>query len=402
MYRDRTIAVILAAAGSGTRMGGRVPKQYQLIEGIPMLIRTLVRFRDHGAFDVFCVVADRDNLALAKEMADRAGLPDALVVEGGAQRHESVYRGLLALPPEVEYVVIHDAARPFVSEKIIDDTLEQVLSYNAVVVGVPPKDSVLTLRAPADSLRAPSGLSPETTDIPPSCDGDWAAAYLNRQELIQVQTPQAFRRELYLAAMEQAIESGSFGTDDGSLILQIGTPLRVIPGSYENIKITTREDRKMETRIGNGFDVHRLVPERRLILGGVEIPHETGLLGHSDADVLTHAVMDALLGAAGLGDIGQHFPDSDDAYRNISSLLLLKRVEALLREEGWTVENIDATLLCQRPKLAGYRKRMEENLAEALFIDPERVSVKATTTEKLGFVGREEGIACSAVCLLHG
>ena len=347
-----------------------------------MLIRTLERFRNHGAFDVFCVVADRDWLPMADKMLREAGFSEVLVTEGGAQRHESVYQGLLALPEEVDYVVIHDAARPFVSEKIIDDTLEQVLLYNAVVVGVSAKDSMLT--APGKEEGA-----------------GWASSYLNRDELVSVQTPQAFSKKLILEAMERAFASGRFGTDDGSLVLQAGFPLRVIAGGYENIKITTREDLPMETRVGNGFDVHQLVEGRKLILGGVEIPHEKGLLGHSDADVLTHAIMDALLGAAGEGDLGRHFPDTNREYKDISSLLLLERVSRILKEKGCSVVNIDATLLCQRPKLAGYMEEMEGNLARALGIDPDRVGVKATTTEKLGFTGREEGIACMAVCLIH-
>lgn len=382
MINNKKIAVIIAAAGSGSRMGSGIPKQYRNIGGIPMLIRTLQKFRDHGAFDVFCVVADKEHLSLAQGLLDQAGFSETRVVEGGKQRHESIYLGLRDLPEDVDYVVIHDAARPFVSQKIIDDTLEQVLLYNAVVVGVPPKDSMLK--------------APENQD-----GTGWVSEYLTRKELVSVQTPQAFSREWILDAMDQGEASGNFGTDDGFLILQAGYPLRVIAGDYKNSKITTREDLPLETRVGNGFDVHQLVEGRKLILGGMEIPHEKGLLGHSDADVLTHAIMDALLGAAGEGDIGRHFPDTSQEYKDISSLLLLERVSTILKEKGWTIGNIDATLLCQRPKLAGYMKSMEENLARALGIGMDQIGVKATTTEKLGFTGREEGIACMAVCLIN-
>lgn len=382
MFRNKKIAVIVAAAGSGSRMGSGIPKQYRNIGGIPMLIRTLNRFRDHGAFDVFCVVADKEHLTLAESLLKGAGYSGGRVVAGGAQRHESVYQGLLSLPEDVDYVLIHDAARPFVSQKIIDDTLEQVLLYNAVVVGVPPKDSMLK------ALGNHEGAG-------------WASAYLNRKELVSVQTPQAFSRELILDAMEKAMASGNFGTDDGSLVLQAGFPLRVITGDYKNSKITTREDLPLETRVGNGFDVHQLVEGRKLILGGVDIPHEKGLLGHSDADVLTHAIMDALLGAAGEGDIGRHFPDTSRDYKDISSLVLLERVSSILKEKGWAIGNIDATLLCQRPKLAGYMETMGENLARILGIGMDQIGIKATTTEKLGFAGREEGIACTAVCLIY-
>ena len=382
MINNKKIAVIIAAAGSGSRMGSGIPKQYRNIGGIPMLIRTLQKFRDHGAFDVFCVVADKEHLSLAQGLLDQAGFSETRVVEGGKQRYESIYQGLRSLPEDVDYVVIHDAARPFVSQKIIDDTLEQVLLYNAVVVGVPPKDSMLK--------------APENQD-----GTGWVSEYLTRKELVSVQTPQAFSREWILDAMDQGEASGNFGTDDGFLILQAGYPLRVIAGDYKNSKITTREDLPLETRVGNGFDVHQLVEGRKLILGGMEIPHEKGLLGHSDADVLTHAIMDALLGAAGEGDIGRHFPDTSQEYKDISSLLLLERVSTILKEKGWTIGNIDATLLCQRPKLAGYMKSMEENLARALGIGMDQIGVKATTTEKLGFTGREEGIACMAVCLIN-
>ena len=382
MINNKKIAVIIAAAGSGSRMGSGIPKQSRNIGGIPMLIRTLQKFRDHGAFDVFCVVADKEHLSLAQGLLDQAGFSETRVVEGGKQRHESIYLGLRDLPEDVDYVVIHDAARPFVSQKIIDDTLEQVLLYNAVVVGVPPKDSMLK--------------APENQD-----GTGWVSEYLTRKELVSVQTPQAFSREWILDAMDQGEASGNFGTDDGFLILQAGYPLRVIAGDYKNSKITTREDLPLETRVGNGFDVHQLVEGRKLILGGMEIPHEKGLLGHSDADVLTHAIMDALLGAAGEGDIGRHFPDTSQEYKDISSLLLLERVSTILKEKGWTIGNIDATLLCQRPKLAGYMKSMEENLARALGIGMDQIGVKATTTEKLGFTGREEGIACMAVCLIN-
>lgn len=382
MFNNKKIAVIIAAAGSGSRMGSGIPKQYRKIGGIPMLIRTLKRFRDHGAFDVFCVVGDKEHLPLVEDLLSQAGFFEVQVVEGGKLRHESVYQGLLSLPKDVDYVVIHDAARPFVSQKIIDDTLEQVLLYNAVVVGVPPKDSML--KAPGNE----GGTG-------------WASDYLNRQELVSVQTPQAFSKEWIMEAMTKAAAAGNFGTDDGSLILKAGYPLRVIAGDYHNNKITTREDLPLETRVGNGFDVHQLVEGRKLILGGVDIPHEKGLLGHSDADVLAHAIMDALLGAAGAGDIGRHFPDTSQAYKDISSLVLLEQVSDILKERGYTIGNIDATLLCQRPKLAGYMKAMEENLARTLGIGMDQIGVKATTTEKLGFTGREEGIACTAVCLIY-
>lgn len=220
-----------------------------------------------------------------------------------------------------------------------------------------------------------------------------------RQKLFAMQTPQCFDRAAYLAlAGDEAV------TDDCQLFEQAGRPVQLVAGEYENYKITTPDDLKGETtmRIGHGYDVHKLVEGRDLILGGVKIPYEKGLLGHSDADVLTHAVMDALLGAAALGDIGKHFPDSDPAYKGADSLALARHVAALLAEQGYRPVNVDATILCQAPKLAPHIPAMAQNLAAALGMEPGAVSVKATTEEHLGFTGQGLGIAAHAVALLEG
>ena len=202
-------------------------------------------------------------------------------------------------------------------------------------------------------------------------------------------------------AFEQAFADGFYGTDDAGLTDRIGVRAAIVEGEYENIKITTPEDLKMEYRIGTGYDVHRLEPDRKLVLGGVCIPFEKGLLGHSDADVLVHALMDAMLGAAGLGDIGKLFPDSDPAYSGISSILLLEKTGKAVSEAGYCLGNADITVICQRPRLAPYIEQMRENIAAALTVPKDRISIKATTTEKLGFTGRGEGIASEAVCLLN-
>ena len=197
------------------------------------------------------------------------------------------------------------------------------------------------------------------------------------------------------------MKEGFKGTDDASLVERAGYEVEIVKGDYRNIKITTKEDLPMENRIGTGFDVHRLTEGRDLILGGVSIPFERGLDGHSDADVLVHAVMDALLGAAAMGDIGKLFPDTDEAYRGISSIELLKRVGSLLTESFFLIGNIDVTVMAQRPKISPYTEQMRENISEALGTEKSRISIKGTTTEKLGFVGREEGIAAEAVCLIY-
>ena len=223
-----------------------------------------------------------------------------------------------------------------------------------------------------------------------------------------MQTPQCFDRAAYLAALEELDETRArLVTDDCSLFELTGRPVQLTQGDYANLKITTREDlprpaqrKETEMRIGHGYDVHRLVEQRKLILGGVEIPFEKGLLGHSDADVLTHAVMDAVLGAAALGDIGKHFPDTDPAYKGISSLKLLEHVGALLEEHYFLIENIDATIIAQAPKMRPHIPQMEENIAGALGISTDQVNVKATTEEGLGFTGTEEGISSQAICAL--
>ena len=216
-----------------------------------------------------------------------------------------------------------------------------------------------------------------------------------------VQTPQGFRFDLLMNAYEKAYADGYYGTDDASLVERIGVHPALVEGSYANIKLTTREDLPSVTRIGKGFDVHRLVEERKCIIGGVDIPNKKGLLGHSDADVLTHAIMDALLGAAALGDIGRIFPDSDEQFKDADSIKMLEQVGYMIREKGYGISNIDATVICERPKISPYVEEMIENIAKALKIDSDRINIKGTTTEKLGFTGRKEGIAAEAVCILN-
>jgi 2-C-methyl-D-erythritol 2,4-cyclodiphosphate synthase len=228
-----------------------------------------------------------------------------------------------------------------------------------------------------------------------------------------VQTPQGFSKDLLLRAHRLAEELGMLATDDAALVEALGVPVRLVEGSYDNLKLTTPEDidaaeavlrrRSGNTpamRIGHGYDVHQLVPGRKLILGGETIPHETGLLGHSDADVALHALIDAMLGAAARGDIGQHFPDSDQKYKGISSLMLLQETGVLLEKLNWRVGNAEITIAAQRPKLAPYIPAMRQNIAKALQISLDCVSVKATTTEHLGFEGEEKGISAQAVCML--
>ena len=309
------------------------------------------------------------------------------VVPGGRERQESVLNGVTALDPETGYLLIHDGARPFVTLDMIDGVCRDALDCGAATAAVPSKDTC--------KLSDGQGFVEST---PP------------RERLWAVQTPQAFQRELYQRALSLAREAGQSYTDDCQLVEAAGCRVKLTQGDYRNLKLTTPEDRlaaraytkgERTMRVGYGYDVHRLVEGRKLILAGVEIPFEKGLLGHSDADVVAHAVADALLGAAALGDIGHLFPDTDPQYQGADSLALLGEVCRVLGEKGFSLGNLDVTLMAQRPKIAPYILEMRENLGRACGLPVERVSVKATTEEGLGFTGSGEGMSAAAVCLVE-
>ena len=380
MNNKKKTAVIIAAAGTGKRMGSSIPKQYLKIGGEPILLKSIRAFCDNKEIDWIVVVTNGDYIQACLEMKDRYGLDKIqAVIEGGEERQDSVYRAIVEIDrlcPEIEYVLVHDGARPFVRQETINAVLEAAEEKGAAVACVPVKDSIRQ-------------------------EKDGESANLPRQRLYAVQTPQGFQKEILRKAYEQAFADGYYGTDDATLAERIGQSVALVRGTYDNIKITTREDMPMESRVGTGFDVHQLKEGLPLVLGGVKIPFEKGLLGHSDADVLVHALMDALLGAAALGDIGRHFPDTDPQYRGISSRELLRRVKGLLDKNGWRVGNVDITLMAQRPKIKSLIGDMTDNLSKTLDLETCRINIKGTTTERLGFVGREEGIAAQAVCLLY-
>lgn len=379
MYKGQRTAVIIAAAGKGTRMGSDVPKQYMNVGGMPMVARTFAAFAGCPYVDSIIVVTEQEMTAecdrlIRSWITGRQAEKFAGTVAGGAERQKSVSNALEVLCsryPDTEIVLIHDAARPYVTEKIIEDTIAAVWEKDAAVVCVPVKDTIRTA---------------ETT--------------LDRNTLMAVQTPQGFRKDLIVEAHRKAEEEGFTGTDDAGLVERTGTIPAIVEGSYGNIKITTAEDLPCEYRIGTGFDVHRFEEGRKCILGGVDIPHEKGLAGHSDADVLTHAVMDAVLGAAGKGDIGKLFPDTDDAFLGADSIGLLEHVGHIIRADGYSIVNIDCTVICERPRISEYTEEMKVRMSAALHTDAGRISVKGTTTEKLGFTGRKEGIAAQATALL--
>lgn len=383
----RLVAIVLAA-GAGQRFGG--DKLFAPLAGRPVLWHAIDRIARSRVVDAIIVVAGAHNLAAVRGLVAASGWRKVCAVcQGGARRQDSVRAGLMAAPPSA-YVLVHDGARPLVPPALVARGLRAAERWGAATAGLPAVDTV------------------KVVDL-----DECVRATLDRRVLRLVQTPQVFRRDLLEAAHHQITEDV---TDDAAMVERLGQPVVVFAGSRENLKITERadlawaevylmarqSDRLVMQRVGCGYDVHRLAPDRRLVLGGVELAHPAGLglLGYSDADVLTHAIMDALLGAAGLGDIGRHFPPSDPAYRDADSLDLLRRVVALLRAEGWRVVNVDATVVAEAPRLAPYVAAMRERLGAALGIPPTNVSVKATTAEGLGPVGVGEGIEARAVALL--
>lgn len=379
MYNNKKIGVVIAAAGKGSRMEMDIPKQFLKVSGKPVIVKTFQAFADCDLVDNIYVVTDEKYMKWCRDLmvpylTNRQLNKFTGIVSGGEQRQDSIYRALQAIDNQnmgIDYILIHDGARTFVSQRIIEHTIAASVQNDAAIVCVRPKDTIRT--------------KTET---------------LNRDELMAVQTPQGFRYDIFKAAYEKAYEDGFYGTDDASLVEKLGVCPVFVEGSYANIKITTREDLPVETRIGKGFDVHKLVEDRKCILGGVEIPYKKGLLGHSDADVLLHAIMDAILGAAAMGDIGRHFPDTDEKYKGANSLELLEQVGYMVREQGYSISNIDATVVCERPKISPYVEQMIEKIAKTLTIDKGQINIKGTTTEKLGFTGRKEGIAAEAVCIL--
>lgn len=380
----KQIWAVVVAAGRGERFGKPYNKVFHPVNGKSILFHSLDALNRANVFNGIAVVISREDDEAFRELAGREGLMDMVqsVVYGGGTRQESVLNGLNAIPESASIVAVHDAARPFVSEKLIHALVEAAEEYGAALPGVPLTDTVKKMDA--------EGFAVET---PP------------RDLLCAVQTPQVFRFELLKDAHVRAVEDHVSATDDASLYEKYTGRVKVVmmPDCRKNIKVTTQSDIAGEEsmpRIGHGYDAHRLVDDRKLILCGVEIPYEKGLLGHSDADVALHALMDALLGAAGLGDIGRHFPDSDMRYKGISSMKLLEEVMNLLRERMLLPANADITIVAQRPKLKDYMEQMKKNVCLVLNLDETAVNIKATTTEGMGFEGEGKGISAQAVALL--
>ena len=379
--------MMVAAAGGSTRMGQ--PKQHIKLGKHPVLIHTLLTLQSVEAVDEILLIAREEDIPHFTALAREVGVTKLrTAVAGGATRQQSVAAGLAALPAEATLVGVHDGARPLVRAENVAAVISAAQENGAAALAVPVKD---TLKRTDEN-----GMVIDTPD---------------RNGLWRVQTPQVFDRAALCAAMAAAVAEGKDYTDDCQLMEAGGHRVKLVAGLDTNLKLTTPEDIRLAEalmgkeengmRIGHGYDVHKLVEDRPLILGGVTVPYEKGLLGHSDADVLTHAVMDALLGAAALGDIGKLFPDNDPAYAGADSVALLRRVVERIGEEGYRIGNIDATILCQRPKLAPHIPEMRRILAAACGVDVTGISVKATTEEGLGFTGSGEGIAAHCVCILN-
>ncbi|MGV8056541.1 MAG: 2-C-methyl-D-erythritol 4-phosphate cytidylyltransferase [Smithellaceae bacterium] len=384
----KTVAII-PAGGAGRRLKAGIAKQYLQLEKLPVLVHSLKVFEQTAVINEIIVVVPASDIKFVREeLIKKNNLRKVInIIAGGAERQDSVRNGLAAIDDKCDIVVVHDGVRPFVTQEMIRRVIEVAKEFRAASIGVPAKDTIKETK-----------------------DNDLVVKTLPRQNLWLTQTPQAFQFVVLKEAYEAVRRDNYYGTDDASLVEHIGVRVKMIAGSYENIKITTPEDLiiaeallksksggEMKIRTGFGYDSHRFTEGRKLILGGVEIPFEKGLQGHSDADALIHAVCDALLGAAGLGDIGRHFPDTDPAYKGISSMLFLERVTEMITSKGFSINNIDATVIMEKPKLAPYAECIITNIAGALNISSAHVNVKAKTNEGMGFVGRNEGIAVFAI-----
>lgn len=386
---DTLVWAVVPAAGAGRRMGGALAKQFLRLNGRPILSHTLAVLERVPAVAGVVVALPAEAIDDARrECLEPYGFTKPVIlVPGGKERQDSVAAGVSeAVSRGAEMLVIHDAVRPLATPQLFERVIAAAHEHGAAAAGWPAVDTVK--RADAE------GRVLETLD---------------RSELWLVQTPQAFRREVLLPALERGQAEKFYATDECGLVERYGGEVIMVKGEAHNMKITRPEDLTLaealtggpHLRMGQGLDVHRLTPDRPLILGGVKLDFELGLDGHSDADVLTHAVMDALLAAAGLGDIGRLFPDTDPAYAGADSMVLLARVTALLAENGWRPAQVSVTLAAQRPKIAPHAPAMAANLARAMGIAPEMVNVAATTSEGLGFTGRGEGMAALAGAVLQ-
>ncbi|SDK34423.1 bifunctional 2-C-methyl-D-erythritol 4-phosphate cytidylyltransferase/2-C-methyl-D-erythritol 2,4-cyclodiphosphate synthase [Aliiruegeria lutimaris] len=374
------VAAVIVAAGRGSRAGGPVPKQYQPLAGRAILAHTVDRFRGHARVDEVVVVINPDDAPLAKRLLPE----DVALVSGGDSRDASVAAGLEALGPQVSHVLIHDGARPLVPDRVIEHVLDALADFPGAAPALAVTDAL---------WRGEDGR----VLFPTPRDG-----------LFRAQTPQGFD----LAAIRAAHDAHpGLAADDVEVALAAGLDVAITQGHEDNIKVTLpsdferaeqilRKGQKMDVRLGNGYDVHRFGTGDHVVLCGVTVPHPRGLQGHSDADVGMHAITDAIYGALAEGDIGQHFPPSDPQWKGAASEIFLRHAVELAASRGYRIGNIDCTLVCERPKIGPHASAMRAALAAIMGLEADRISVKATTSERLGFTGREEGIASIATATL--
>ncbi len=380
------VTAIIAAGGHGARFGGALPKQLLLLAGRPILQRSVDAFVRHARITDVIVALPPE---LVRDPPDylRAAAKPVTLVEGGARRQDSVARAFARVPAAADIVMVHDAARPLVTEALIARTLDAAVTDGAAIAALSATDTVKR----GDERRLIVGTIP-------------------RGEIFLAQTPQAFRMAVLREALARPDQRGD-ATDEAALVERIGHPVRLVDGDSRNVKITTADDLALAERllasstasllrIGTGYDLHRLIDGRPLVLGGVVIPFDKGLAGHSDADAVCHAVTDALLGAAASGDIGRHFPDTDPRWKDADSLMLLARAVEMVASAGYAVVNVDVVVIAERPKLAPYVDAMRSHLARALRVTPAQVGVKGKTNEGVGSIGAGESIAVHAVALL--
>ena len=386
------VAAIIAAGGRGVRLGAGCPKQFLEIGGRSILDLSLHALASSDRIDEIVVALPHEYVAeTAQSWHGRSAKP-LVFVDGGERRQDSVARAFAETSPGADIIVIHDAARPFVTADIIARTIDAAAAHGAAIAAIPVSDTVKQLGESA--IRGSRRIR----------------ATIARETIVLAQTPQAFRRDVLERAIAEGLKLEA--TDEAMLAERLGLPVHIVDGDVKNIKVTTAEDlaqaqRRAEgdssprlTRIGTGYDLHRLVAGRPLILAGVRIPFEFGLDGHSDADLVCHAVTDAVLGAAAAGDIGRLFPDTDPKWKDADSIAMLASAVERITALGYRVSNVDVTVIAQKPKLLPHLDAMRENLAAALQIDRQAVSIKGKTNEGVDSTGRGEAMACHAAALL--
>ena len=389
------VSAIVAAGGRGLRLGADRPKQFLEIGGRSILEASVAAVEASDRINEVVVALPEDRLSAAGQGWPSIAKPIAFVA-GGTRRQDSVANAFARSSPHADLIVIHDAARPFVTTDLIARTVDAADAHGAAIAAIAVRD---TVKQAGDPDR--DGSRPIRATIP-------------RDTVFLAQTPQAFRRDVLARAIGEGRSIDA--TDEAMLVERLGLPVHVVEGDARNIKITTADDLATASafalratadkkaavliRIGNGYDLHKLVPGRPLILAGVTIPFELGLSGHSDADIVCHAVTDAVLGAASVGDIGRLFPDTDPKWKGANSIALLNGAMELVRHAGYRVSNVDVTVIAQQPKLLPYLDRMRSNLAAALGVDAGAVSIKGKTNEGVDSIGRGESMAVHAVALL--